>query len=51
MDSFHHFDGFGWIERFPLVIRAQEQFYADRNPTVLIIGGGRCGLDIAARLK
>ena len=31
--------------------RAEEQSYADRNPTVLIIGGGHCGLHIAARLK
>ena len=31
--------------------RAQERSYADRNPTVLIIGGGQCGLHTAARLK
>ncbi|KAK2460133.1 hypothetical protein APHAL10511_007812 [Amanita phalloides] len=31
--------------------RAKEREHADRNPTVLIIGGGHCGLGIAARLK
>ena len=30
---------------------AKERSYADRNPTVLIVGGGHCGLEIAARLK
>ena len=29
----------------------QERSYTDRNPTILIIGGGHCGLEIAARLK
>jgi phosphoglycerate dehydrogenase-like enzyme len=29
----------------------QKRSYADRNPTVLIIGGGHCGLEVAARLK
>ncbi|KAM6504081.1 hypothetical protein JOM56_001024 [Amanita muscaria] len=32
-------------------MRAKEQEYADRDPTVLIIGGGHCGLETAARLK
>ena len=31
--------------------RRREVEYADRDPEVLVIGGGQCGLDIAARLK
>ncbi|KAF9813360.1 hypothetical protein IEO21_05652 [Rhodonia placenta] len=31
--------------------RAQERAYADRDPAVIIIGGGQSGLDVAARLK
>ncbi|KAI0364911.1 FAD/NAD-P-binding domain-containing protein [Pilatotrama ljubarskyi] len=35
-----------WLEQ-----RQREKEYADRDPTVLIVGGGQSGLDIAARLK
>ncbi|KAF9522144.1 hypothetical protein CPB83DRAFT_899868 [Crepidotus variabilis] len=31
--------------------RRRENAYEDRDPTVLIIGGGQSGLDVAARLK
>ncbi|KAK2460131.1 hypothetical protein APHAL10511_007810 [Amanita phalloides] len=31
--------------------RDKERAYSDRHPTVLIAGGGHCGLGIAARLK
>jgi cation diffusion facilitator CzcD-associated flavoprotein CzcO len=34
-----------------LLQNAEERSYADRNPTVLIIGGAQCGLHTAARLK
>ncbi|WP_233852949.1 flavin-containing monooxygenase [Paraburkholderia sp. HD33-4] len=40
------FGGQAWGER-----RAQEQEYADREPAVLIVGGGHNGLAIAARLR
>ncbi|KDQ51395.1 hypothetical protein JAAARDRAFT_140378 [Jaapia argillacea MUCL 33604] len=35
-----------WVDK-----RKKELEYADRNPKVLIIGGGQSGLDVAARLK
>lgn len=31
--------------------RRREREFEDREPTVVIIGGGQCGLDMAARLK
>jgi cation diffusion facilitator CzcD-associated flavoprotein CzcO len=31
--------------------RAKERQFADSDPTVLIVGGGHCGLEISARLK
>ncbi|KAF7798202.1 hypothetical protein EIP86_009419 [Pleurotus ostreatoroseus] len=35
-----------WLDQ-----RRKEREYADRDPEVLIIGGGQSGLDLAARLK
>lgn len=35
-----------WVDQ-----RRKEREYADRDPEVLIIGGGQSGLDLAARLK
>ncbi|PFH45798.1 hypothetical protein AMATHDRAFT_71076 [Amanita thiersii Skay4041] len=35
-----------WAEK-----RIRDSEYKDKNPTVLIIGGGHCGLDVAARLR
>lgn len=35
-----------WIEQ-----REREQEFVDADPEVLVIGGGQCGLDVAARLK
>jgi hypothetical protein len=40
------FGGESWAER-----RAREQRYDDREPAVLIVGGGRNGLVLAARLR
>ncbi|KAI0762275.1 FAD/NAD(P)-binding domain-containing protein [Fomes fomentarius] len=35
-----------WLEQ-----RQREKEFVDRDPTVLIVGGGQSGLDVAARLK
>lgn len=35
-----------WVDR-----RARELDFVDNQPTVLIIGGGHVGLELAARLK
>src|SRR6476660_8615893 len=40
------FRGPNWLD-----LRKAEAAYADRDPTVLVIGGGQSGLCIAARLK
>jgi Flavin-binding monooxygenase-like len=41
-----NFTGDNWLDT-----RTKEQAYGDRNPQVLIVGGGQSGLAIAARLK
>jgi putative flavoprotein involved in K+ transport len=40
------FRGPNWLD-----LRKQSLSYADRDPTVLVVGGGHAGLSIAARLK
>jgi len=40
------FRGPNWLD-----LRRQSVAYADRDPTVLVVGGGHAGLSIAARLK
>lgn len=40
-----NFRGPNWLD-----LRRKEQSYADRDPTVLVVGGGQAGLSIAARL-
>jgi putative flavoprotein involved in K+ transport len=42
----HTHSKFNWLDR-----REWEQDYADREPTVLIVGAGQSGLAIAARLR
>jgi putative flavoprotein involved in K+ transport len=39
------FNGPNWLER-----RTARSAYADREPTVLVVGGGHAGLSVAARL-
>lgn len=39
------FSGPNWLDR-----RREAQAYEDRDPEVLVVGGGQAGLDIAARL-
>jgi len=39
------FNGPNWLDR-----RTQSQLYEDREPAVLIVGGGHAGLSVAARL-
>ncbi|WP_106347457.1 flavin-containing monooxygenase [Antricoccus suffuscus] len=40
------FNGPNWLDS-----RVQEQRYDDRDPVVLVVGGGQAGLAVAARLK
>jgi cation diffusion facilitator CzcD-associated flavoprotein CzcO len=40
------FRGPNWLD-----LRKESAFYAEHDPTVLVIGGGQSGLSIAARLK
>ena len=40
------FHGPNWLD-----LRRQDAEYADRDPVVLVVGGGHAGLSIAARLK
>jgi len=40
------FSGPNWLDR-----RASSSRYEDRDPTVLVVGGGQAGLSIAARLR
>jgi len=40
------FRGPNWLDR-----RQADQGYADRDPSVIVVGGGQAGLAIAARLK
>ena len=40
------FGGPNWLEQ-----RKREADYAERDPTVLVVGGGQAGLSIAARLR
>ena len=41
----HHFRGPNWLD-----FRREAAAYADRDPVVLVVGGGQAGLSIAARL-
>src|SRR5688572_16712997 len=41
----HNFGGDNWLDQ-----RTRSQAYLDRDPTVLVVGGGQAGLAIAARL-
>lgn len=41
-----NFGGDNWLDQ-----RIKSQAYADRDPTVLVVGGGQAGLGIAARLR
>jgi putative flavoprotein involved in K+ transport len=41
----HNFGGDNWLDE-----RTRRQSYVDRDPTVLVVGGGQAGLGIAARL-
>jgi cation diffusion facilitator CzcD-associated flavoprotein CzcO len=41
----HNFGGNNWLDE-----RTKTQAYLDRDPTVLVVGGGQAGLGIAARL-
>ena len=41
----HNFGGDNWLDE-----RTKRQAYVDRDPTVLVVGGGQAGLGIAARL-
>lgn len=44
-DNTRDFGGANWLER-----RDRARAYADRDPAVLVVGGGQAGLAIAARL-
>jgi putative flavoprotein involved in K+ transport len=41
----HNFGGANWLDQ-----RLRSQAYVEREPTVLVVGGGQAGLGIAARL-
>jgi len=45
-DSTRDFGAENWSDR-----RARERAFADRDPTVAVVGGGQAGLSIAARLQ
>ena len=45
-DSTRDFGAENWSDR-----RARERAFADRDPTVVVVGGGQAGLSIAARLQ
>ncbi len=45
-DSTRDFGAANWLDR-----RNQTCAYADRDPTVIVVGGGQAGLSIAARLQ
>ena len=45
-DSTRDFGAANWLDR-----RNQTYAYADRDPTVIVVGGGQAGLSIAARLQ
>src|SRR5665213_272866 len=44
-NSTRHFGAANWLDR-----RDSERTYADRDPAVIVVGGGQAGLSIAARL-
>ncbi len=44
-DSTRDFGAENWLDRLE-----EQRSYADRDPTVLVVGGGQAGLSIAARL-
>src|SRR6185437_12151833 len=45
-DSTRDFGAANWLDR-----RKEARAYADRDPTVIVVGGGHAGLSIAARLQ
>lgn len=45
-DSTRDFGGQNWLDRL-----TQQRAFADRDPAVLVVGGGQAGLAIAARLS
>jgi putative flavoprotein involved in K+ transport len=45
-DSTRDFGAANWLDR-----RDSERNYADRDPAVIVVGGGQAGLSIAARLQ
>jgi cation diffusion facilitator CzcD-associated flavoprotein CzcO len=45
-DGTRDFGGDNWADRL-----RQQRAYADRDPTVIVVGGGQAGLSIAARLQ
>ncbi|MGH6664710.1 MAG: flavin-containing monooxygenase [Pseudolabrys sp.] len=45
-DSTRDFGAANWLDR-----RKEARLYADRDPTVIVVGGGHAGLSIAARLQ
>jgi len=45
-DYSRDFGGANWLDK-----RMRDRAYADRDPAVIVVGGGQAGLGIAARLK